>query len=108
MRMATAYSRAAATAATRVVEATDPISWEFAGFSQHGEDGIIDYQFLSRKPSPSGEGMKAFGLDAINGIRYTYRCPFGDHSLETCCCRLPGESPPRRKTTKEQGALPLR
>jgi hypothetical protein len=42
-RMATAFSRAAATAATRVVDPSDPISWEFSGFSQHGEDGIIDY-----------------------------------------------------------------
>jgi hypothetical protein len=42
-RMATAFSRAAATAATRVIDSRDPISWEFSGFSQHGEDGIIDY-----------------------------------------------------------------
>ena len=41
--MATAFSRAAATAATRVIDPGDPISWEFSGFSQHGEDGIIDY-----------------------------------------------------------------
>jgi hypothetical protein len=43
VRMAAAFSRAAATAVTRVVDPSDPISWEFTGFSQHGEDGIIDY-----------------------------------------------------------------
>jgi hypothetical protein len=42
-RMATAFSRAAATAAARVLDPTDPVSWEFTGFSQHGEDGVIDY-----------------------------------------------------------------
>jgi hypothetical protein len=43
MRISTSLSRAAATAATRSVDATDPVSWEFSGFSQHGEDGILDY-----------------------------------------------------------------
>ncbi|MGC8644417.1 MAG: hypothetical protein ACP5XB_31525, partial [Isosphaeraceae bacterium] len=43
MRIAAAYSRAAATAGIRSVDPTNPTSWEFAGFSQHGEDGIIDY-----------------------------------------------------------------
>jgi hypothetical protein len=38
-----ALSRAAATSAARVVDATDPRSWEFCGFSQNQEDGIIDF-----------------------------------------------------------------
>ncbi len=42
-RVAAAYARAAATAAAREVDPTRPLSWEFSGFSQHGEDGIIDY-----------------------------------------------------------------
>lgn len=42
-RMATAFSRAAATAAARKPEPTKPLSWEFSGFSQHGEDGIVDF-----------------------------------------------------------------
>jgi hypothetical protein len=36
-------SRAAATSALREVDPTAPNSWEFSAFSQHGEDGIIDY-----------------------------------------------------------------
>lgn len=43
----TALARAAATSALRQVDETDPVSWEFSGFSQNGEDGIID--FLTRK-----------------------------------------------------------
>jgi len=43
MRIAAALSRAAATATIRSIDPTDPASWEFAGFSQHGEDGILDY-----------------------------------------------------------------
>lgn len=42
-RVSAAYARAAATAAAREVDQTRPLSWEFSGFSQHGEDGIIDY-----------------------------------------------------------------
>jgi len=35
-------SRGAATSALRAIDFTDPGSWEFSGFSQNGEDGIID------------------------------------------------------------------
>lgn len=41
-RFARAFARAAATAATRNITPHDPRTWEFAGFSQHGEDGILD------------------------------------------------------------------
>lgn len=37
------FSRASATAAARVIDRTNPRTWEFSGFSQHGEDGIVDY-----------------------------------------------------------------
>jgi len=42
-RISLAFSRAAVTATARAVDTNDPLSWEFSGFSQHGEDGIIDY-----------------------------------------------------------------
>lgn len=35
-------SRGAATSALRTIDFADPGSWEFSGFSQNGEDGIID------------------------------------------------------------------
>jgi hypothetical protein len=42
-KIASAFSRAAATAATRQIDPRDPRTWEFSGFSQFGEDGVIDY-----------------------------------------------------------------
>ena len=40
-------ARGGATSALRSLDYTDPLSWEFTGFSQNGEDGIIDV--LSRR-----------------------------------------------------------
>jgi hypothetical protein len=42
-RLNFAMARAAATARLREIDPAQPGSWEFSGFSQHGEDGIIDY-----------------------------------------------------------------
>lgn len=41
-RVNMALARGAATSALRTLDFTDPGSWEFSGFSQNGEDGIID------------------------------------------------------------------
>lgn len=38
-----AFSRGAFSAATRNVNPSRPETWEFSGFSQNGEDGIIEY-----------------------------------------------------------------
>lgn len=46
-RVQISLSRAIASSANRMIDKNDPISWEFSGFSQNGEDGIIDY--LSRE-----------------------------------------------------------
>lgn len=35
-------ARGGATSALRTIDPTDPATWEFSGFSQNGEDGIID------------------------------------------------------------------
>jgi hypothetical protein len=37
-----ALARGAATCSLRMLELSDPSTWEFSGFSQNGEDGIID------------------------------------------------------------------
>ena len=42
-QIAARLARAAATAPIREIDPTDPQTWEFSGFSQFGEDGIIDY-----------------------------------------------------------------
>lgn len=46
-RINLAMSRAAATSNLRQIDPTDPASWEFSGFSQNGEDGLLD--FLTRE-----------------------------------------------------------
>lgn len=46
-RVNMAMGRAAATNSLRKIDETNPLSWEFCGFSQSGGDGIID--FLTRK-----------------------------------------------------------
>lgn len=42
-RVSIALARAAATSALRQIDPQRPSTWEFSGFSQNGEDGIIDY-----------------------------------------------------------------
>lgn len=63
-RMATAFARAAATAATRQIDPTNPLSWEFTGFSQHGEDGILDY-LCSRLPTRNRHFLEIGAADGI-------------------------------------------
>lgn len=41
-RISLALSKAAATRGSREIDLTRPITWEFSGFSQNGEDGILD------------------------------------------------------------------
>jgi hypothetical protein len=63
-RLNFAMARAAATAKLREVDPTLPGSWEFSGFSQHGEDGIIDY-FTRRIRNPRGYFIE---IGASNGL----------------------------------------
>ncbi len=42
-KVALALSRAAVTRSMQTVDATNPDTWEFSGFSQHGEDGVTDF-----------------------------------------------------------------
>lgn len=46
-RINSALSRAAVTSALRNIDPSNPSTWEFSGFSQNGEDGVLDY--LSRQ-----------------------------------------------------------
>lgn len=51
-RLNFASSRAAANNADRTVDPADSVTWEFSGFSQNGEDGIIDFlSTLIREPN---------------------------------------------------------
>ena len=51
IKISTALATAAATAPLRIIADADPSTWEFTGFSQNGEDGIIDY--LTRRMTHS-------------------------------------------------------
>lgn len=59
-----ALARAAATAPLRAIDPKEPRTWEFSGFSQHGEDGIIDY-LCNRLLNPT---RFFFEIGAANGI----------------------------------------
>ena len=48
-RIASGFSRGAAMAALRTVKHDFPLSWEFGAFSQHGEDGILEYLIQNLK-----------------------------------------------------------
>src|SRR5690242_11526051 len=63
-KISVALARAAATAPLRTIDPKDPRTWEFSGFSQHGEDGIIDY-LCSQILNPT---RFFFEIGAANGI----------------------------------------
>jgi hypothetical protein len=63
-RVATAFARAAAISALRQIDPTRPITWEFSGFSQNGEDGILDY-LCGRLLNP---GRYFVEIGAANGL----------------------------------------
>jgi hypothetical protein len=63
-RVAMAFARAAATSSLRTIDPTRPSTWEFSGFSQNGEDGIIDY-LCSRLLRPNRYFIE---IGAANGL----------------------------------------
>src|SRR5215468_696196 len=63
-RLNFAMARAAATAQLRELDPASPDSWEFSGFSQHGEDGIIDY-LTRRLQKPRGYFIE---IGCANGL----------------------------------------
>jgi hypothetical protein len=66
-RASFAFARAAATAAVRVIDPLNPESWEFSGFSQHGEDGIIEY--LISQMTPQSRNGFFFEIGAADGLQ---------------------------------------
>ena len=63
-RVAAAFARAAAMSALRQIDPTRPTPWEFSGFSQNGEDGILDY-LCSRLVNPARYFVE---IGAANGL----------------------------------------
>lgn len=63
-RISMALSRAAATSQLRKLDPRYPTSWQFCGFSQNNEDGIIDY-LTSKIPSPNRYFVEIGAADGI-------------------------------------------
>ena len=63
-RLALAASRGSLSAATRDLDASNPLSWEFSAFSQNGEDGIID-RLLTLLRNPNGYFMEIGSSDGL-------------------------------------------
>lgn len=96
-RIQMAISRGSASASARRIEPTNPNSWEFCGFSQNGEDGIIDY-LLSTLKSPNRYFIE---IGASNGLenntswlaivkRYSGLMVEGDSQLSHECADILG------------------
>lgn len=58
------FSRAVANINLRDIDSSNPITWEFSGFSQNGEDGIIDYLMTQLKR----KNRYFIEIGAANGI----------------------------------------
>lgn len=63
-RVSMSLARGGATSAARSVDLTRPSTWEFSGFSQNGEDGIIDV-LLSNLKSPNRYFMEIGASDGL-------------------------------------------
>lgn len=91
-RINMALNRAAATSALRRVDPTDPRSWEFSGFSQNGEDGIIDY-LTRRLKNPNRYFIEIGSADGVENNtawlavarRYAGLMTEGDTELSAWC-----------------------
>lgn len=64
-RIAIALARAAATRPARRIDLRDPGSWEFSGFSQNGEDGILE---VLRGQQREAGPRSFFEIGAADGI----------------------------------------
>ena len=96
-RLNVALARGALTATTRRVDPLHPLSWEFAAFSQNGEDGIIDH-LLSLIASPSRYFLEIGASDGLENNsaylafakRYAGVMVEGDKFLSDCARTLLG------------------
>jgi hypothetical protein len=63
-RINMALTRGMITSSSRVIQPDDPATWEFSGFSQNGEDGIIDV-LRSQLLSPSRYFIEVGSADGL-------------------------------------------
>jgi len=63
-RIAVALARAAAALQTRAVDLTAPATWEFCGFSQNGEDGVLEV-LRSKLRAPGRDFLEVGASDGV-------------------------------------------
>jgi hypothetical protein len=88
-------SRAAYARGLRNIDPTNPLSWEYAGFSQNGEDGIIEY-ILNNVKDPNYYFVEIGASDGAEnnssllafGKRYAGLMVEGDIHKSNLCARL--------------------
>jgi len=94
-RIAAGFSRGAAGLGIRVIDPTAPQSWEFGAFSQHGEDGILEYLIRNLKSSDkyfleiaAGDGLENCTAYLALGGKWSGVMVEGDHALADHCRRV--------------------
>ena len=94
-RIAAGFSRGAAGIAAQTIDRSSPQSWEFGAFSQHGEDGILEYLIRNLKTCDkyfleiaSGDGLENCSAYLAMGSRWSGLMVEGDHALAEHCRRV--------------------
>lgn len=94
-RIAAGFSRGAAGIGTRLIDPHAPQSWEFGAFSQHGEDGILEYLIRNLKSSDkyfleiaAGDGLENCTAYLALGGKWTGVMVEGDRALAEHCRRV--------------------
>lgn len=94
-RIAAGFSRGAASMGARLIDSVSPQSWEFGAFSQHGEDGILDYLIRNLKNSDkyfleiaAGDGLENCTAYLALNTKWSGVMVEGDHFLAEHCRRV--------------------
>jgi len=94
-RIAAGFSRGAAGIGTRLIDPHAPQTWEFGAFSQHGEDGILEYLIRNLKSSDkyfleiaAGDGLENCTAFLALGGKWSGVMVEGDHILADHCRRV--------------------
>ena len=94
-RIASGFSRGAAGLGSRFIDPFLPQTWEFGAFSQHGEDGILEYLIRNLKTSDkyfleiaAGDGLENCTAYLALNAKWSGVMVEGDHALADHCRRV--------------------
>lgn len=87
-RIAAGFSRGASSIGLRVIDPHAPQTWEFGAFSQHGEDGILEYLIRNlRNPDKyfleiaAGDGLENCTAYLALGGKWSGLMVEGNHTM---------------------------